>query len=179
MNAINTADQVAKFNAILKEIATAQARATKGISKALVMCVWESCELKSTEFTVGLLKTLRKSTKLTAIQSFLEHYGNICIPGKKEPVFFDAKKEWTAEFKKEVEVAALNWEDFRVEKEVEALDVLAKLEKLLKDVDTAVKNSREVQHAPLVAMLRNTLASYTAGEALAAAAPAPALRRAA
>jgi hypothetical protein len=174
---LTNATIVAQFNTVIGEIARAQARATKGIGKALVMCVYASIEMKDAGMTTALLKCLRKSTKQTAIKAFIEHYGNICIPVKGDPVHFDAKREWTAEYKKEVMTAAQTWEDFRVEAEVQALDVVAKLEKLLKDVDSAVKNNREVEHAPLVAMLRNTLASYTAGEALATAAGG--LRRAA
>lgn len=170
---------IAQFNTVIAEIARAQARATKGIGKALVMCVYASIELKDAGMTVGLLKCLRKSTKQAAIKTFIEHYGNICFPAKGEPVYFDAKREWTAEYKREVMKAAESWEDFKVKTESEALDVLSKVEKLLKDVTTAEKNHREVEHGALAEMIRNTLAAYTSAQADEAVTVTPGLRRAA
>jgi hypothetical protein len=158
---LNQSTVIAQFNTVIGEIARAQARATKGIGKALVMCVYASIEMKDAGMTIGLLKCLRKSTKQTAIKAFIEHYGNICFPAKGEPVYFDAKKEWTAEFKKEVMKAAESWEDFKVEQAVEALDVVAKLEKLLKDVATAEKNGRTVINADLTTFINDALARYT------------------
>jgi hypothetical protein len=171
---LNNTTIVAQFNDVIGNIARAQARATKYIGRALVMCVYASIEMKD---ATALLKCLRKSTKQGAIKTFIEHYGNICVPDKGDPVYFDAKRVWTPEYKKEVMKAAESWEDFKVKTEVQPVDVLQKLEKLLKDVESAVKKGREVEHEALAGILRDTLARYTAGEALAAATADAALRR--
>jgi hypothetical protein len=173
---LNQTTIIAQFNTVIAEIARAQARATKGIGKALVMCVYASIEMKDAGMTVGLLKCLRKSTKQTGIKAFIEHYGNICFPAKGDPVYFDAKREWTTDFKKEVMKAAESWEDFKPEQAVEALDVLAKVEKLLKDVASAQKNNRGIEHAGLAEYINAALAAYTSN---ATSAPTAALRRAA
>lgn len=174
---LNHTNVVEQFNTVIAEIARAQARATKGIGKALVMCVYASIELKDAGMTVGLLKCLRKSTKQSGIKAFIEHYGNICFPAKGDAVYFDAGQEWTDEYKKEVMKAAQSWEDFKPKQEVEAFDVLGKVEKLLKDFESAKKNNRDIEHAGLIEHINSALAAYTSNAT--AAVEAPALRRAA
>lgn len=154
---------IAQFNTIIGEIARAQARATKGISKALVMCVYASIELKDAGMTEALLKCLRKSTKQSAIKDFIEFYGNIAMTSKGA-VHFDARKEWTTEYKLEVVKAAQSWEDFKVQAAPEAYDVEAKLESIVKQVASATKANREVKHAELVLKVQALLAEFHAAE---------------
>lgn len=152
---------IEQFNTVIGEIARAQARATKGISKALVMCVYASIVLKDAGMTNALLKCLRKSTKQSAIKDFIEFYGNIAMT-IKEAQYFDAHKEWTPEYKLEVVKASLSWEDFKVDSVPEALDVEAKLAGIVKAVASAQKSHREVKHAELVVKVQALLAEFHA-----------------
>lgn len=154
---------IGEFNTVIGEIARAQARATKGISKALVMCVYGSIELKDAGMTEALLKCLRKSTKQSAIKDFIEFYGNIAMTAKGAQ-YFDAKREWTEDYKKEVIKASITWEDFKVEAAPEALDVEAKLMAIVKQAATATKSHREIKHAELVAKISEMLAEYHAND---------------
>lgn len=154
---------IEQFNTAIGEIARAQARATKGIGKALVMCVYGSIVLKDAGMTEALLKCLRKSTKQTAIKDFIEHYGNIAFTSKGVQ-HFDAKREWTEEYKKEVIKASLTWEDFKTETAAEALDVEAKLMSIIKAGATATKNNREIKHQALLTKISEMLAEYHAND---------------
>lgn len=158
---LNKDSVVGEFNTIIGEIARAQARATKGIGKALVMCVYASIVLKDAGMTEALLKCLRKSTKQAAIKDFIEHYGNIAMTAKGAQ-HFDARKVWTDEYKLEVIKASLTWEDFRVESAPEALDVEAKLESIVKAVTSAKKNNREIKGEALVERIQTLIAEYHA-----------------
>jgi hypothetical protein len=152
---------IEQFNVTIAEIARAQARATKGISKALVMCVYASVVMQDAGMTNALLKCLRKSTKQSAIKDFIEYYGNIAMT-IKEAQYFDAKREWTDEYKLEVIKAAMSWEDFKVQPVSEALDVEAKLASIVKQVASAQKSNREVKHAELVVKVQALLAEFHA-----------------
>lgn len=160
---LNKTNVLGEFNTIIGEIARAQARATKGISKALVMCVYGSIELKDAGMTTALLKCLRKSTKQAAIKDFIEFYGNVAMTSKGVE-YFDAKKVWTEEYKKEVIKASLTWEDFKVATDPEALDIEAKLMAIVKSAGTATKNNREIKHAELVTKITDLLAAYHADD---------------
>lgn len=160
---INKTNVIGEFNAVIGEIARAQARATKGIGKALVMCVYSSIELKDAGMTEALLKCLRKSTKQSAIKDFIEFYGNIAMTSKGAQ-YFDAKREWTDDYKKEVIKASLTWEDFKVASEPEALDVEAKLMAIVKAAATATKTNREVKNAELVGRITQMLADFHAND---------------
>jgi hypothetical protein len=160
---LNQANIIEQFNTTIGEIARAQARATKGIGKALVMCVYGSIVLKDAGMTEGLLKCLRKSTKQQGIKAFIEHFGNVAFTSKGVQ-YFDAKREWTEEFKTEVIKASLAWEEFKPETEVEALDVEAKLMAIVKATTSANKNGREVKHAQLVERITQMLAEYHAND---------------
>lgn len=158
---INKDNIIEQFNTTIGEIARAQARATKGIGKALVMCVYGSIVLKDAGMTEALTKCLRKSTKQTGIKAFIEHYGNVAFTSKGVQ-YFDAKREWTEEYKKEVIKASLAWEEFKPETALEAVDVEAKLEAIIKAVASANKTGREVKHAALVERITEALAAYHA-----------------
>lgn len=158
---ITKATIIEQFNTTIGEIARAQSRATKGIQKALVMCVYASIELKDAGMTEALLKCLRKSTKQQAIKDFIEYYGNVAMTTKGAQ-YFDAKREWTDAFKVEVIKASLNWEDFKVAAAPDALDLEAKLASLVKQVATAQKNNREVKHAELILKVQSLLAEFHA-----------------
>lgn len=158
---LNQSNIIGEFNTVIGEIARAQARATKGIGKALVMCVYGSIVLKDAGMTEALLKCLRKSTKQQGIKAFIEHYGNVAFTSKGVQ-HFDAKREWTAEYKTEVIKASLAWEEFKPETAPEAVDVEAKLEAILRAVASANKNGREVKHAQLVERITDALAQYHA-----------------
>jgi hypothetical protein len=160
---LNQANIIEQFNTTIGEIARAQARATKGIGKALVMCVYGSIVLKDAGMTEALTKCLRKSTKQTGIKAFIEHFGNVAFTSKGVQ-YFDAKREWTEEFKTEVIKASLAWEEFKPETEVEALDVEAKLMAIVKATTSANKNGREVKHAQLVERITQMLAEYHAND---------------
>jgi hypothetical protein len=153
---------IAQFNTVIGEIARAQLRSTRSIAKALTMCVYASIELQDAGMANGLIKCLRKSTKQNAIKDFMEYYGNLCVPKSGDIVYFDAKREWTAEYKAEVMKAAQNWESFKVEADPTILDVEAKLESILKQGATAVKNNREVKHAELLLKINALLAEFHA-----------------
>jgi hypothetical protein len=154
---------IGEFNTVIGEIARAQARATKGIGKALVMCVYGSIVLKDAGMTEALTKCLRKSTKQTGIKAFIEHFGNVAFTSKGVQ-YFDAKREWTEEFKTEVIKASLAWEEFKPETEVEAIDVEAKLMAIVKATASASKNGREVKHQALVERITQMLAEYHAND---------------
>jgi hypothetical protein len=154
---------IGEFNTVIGEIARAQARATKGIGKALVMCVYGSIVLKDAGMTEALTKCLRKSTKQTGIKAFIEHFGNVAFI-KGEAQYFDAKREWTEEYKKEVIKASLAWEEFKPETAPEAIDVEAKLEAIVKAVTSANKTGREVKHAALVESIQTIIAEYHAAQ---------------
>lgn len=158
---LNQATIIEQFNTTIGEIARAQARATKGIGKALVMCVYGSIVLKDVGMTTALLKCLRKSTKQTGIKAFIEHYGNVAMTSKGAE-YFDAKKEWSKEYKEEVIKASLTWEEFKPETVVEAFDVEAKLMAIVSTSAKATKNGREVKHLALVAQITDLLAQYHA-----------------
>lgn len=158
---INKSTIIEQFNTTIAEIARAQSRATKGIQKALVMCVYASIELKDAGMTEALLKCLRKSTKQNAIKDFIEFYGNVAMTTKGAQ-YFDAKREWTPEYKLEVVKASMSWEDFKVTSAPDAIDVEAKLASLVKQVATAQKNHREVKHAELVTKVQALLAEFHA-----------------
>lgn len=152
---------VADFNTVIGEIARAQARATKGIGKALVMCVYASIVLKDAGMTEALIKCLRKSTKQSAIKDFIEHYGNVAMTAKGAQ-YFDAKKVWSDEYKLEVIKASLSWEDFKVKGAPEALDVEAKLSAIVSAVTTAKKTNREIKGEALVERIQTLIAEYHA-----------------
>lgn len=154
---------IEQFNTTIGEIARAQSRATKGIGKALVMCVYGSIVLKDAGMTEALLKCLRKSTKQTAIKDFIEHYGNVAMTSKGTQ-YFDAGKAWTEEYKTEVIKASISWEDFKVESAPEALDVESKLMAIIKQASSAQKNHREVKHAELLDKISTMLAEYHAND---------------
>lgn len=158
---ISKSTVVEQFNTVIGEIARAQARATKGISKALVMCVYASIEMQDAGMTEALIKCLRKSTKQSAIKDFIEFYGNVAMTSKGAQ-YFDAKREWTAEYKVEVFKAAQTWEDFKVQPKPEAYDVEAKLSSIITQVASAQKSNREVKHAELVSKVQTLLAEYHA-----------------
>ena len=160
---LNQTNIIGEFNTVIGEIARAQARATKGISKALVMCVYGSIVLKDAGMTEALLKCLRKSTKQSAIKDFIEYYGNIAMTAKGAQ-YFDANKVWNDEYKTQVIKASLSWEDFKVEQAPEALDVEAKLMAIIKQGATATKNHREVKHAELLDKISTLLAEYHAND---------------
>lgn len=159
---INKTTIIEQFNTTIGEIARAQSRATKGIQKALVMCVYASIELKDAGMTEALLKCLRKSTKQQAIKDFIEYYGNVAMTAKGAQ-YFDAHKEWTDEYKVEVIKASMSWEDFKTTPAApDALDLEAKLASLVKQVATAQKNHREVKHAELILKVQSLLAEFHA-----------------
>lgn len=158
---LNQANIIEQFNTTIGEIARAQARATKGIGKALVMCVYGSIVLKDAGMTEALTKCLRKSTKQTGIKAFIEHFGNVAFTSKGVQ-YFDAGRTWTDEYKHEVIKASLAWEEFKPETAPEAVDVEAKLEAILKAVASANKTGREVKHAALVERITDALAQYHA-----------------
>ena len=160
---LSQANIIGEFNTVIGEIARAQARATKGIGKALVMCVYGSIVLKDAGMTEALTKCLRKSTKQTGIKAFIEHFGNVAFTSKGVQ-YFDAKREWTEEFKTEVIKASLAWEEFKPETEVEAIDVEAKLMAIIKATTSANKTGREVKHAALVESIQTIIAEYHAAQ---------------
>lgn len=160
---LNQSNIIEQFNTTIGEIARAQARATKGIGKALVMCVYGSIVLKDAGMTEALTKCLRKSTKQSGIKAFIEHFGNVAFTSKGVQ-YFDAGRTWTEEFKAEVIKASLTWEEFKPETEVEALDVEAKLMAIVKATASANKNGREVKHAELVERITQLLADYHAND---------------
>ena len=159
---LNKENIITEFNTTIASIVRDQARAAKNIGKVLVMCVYASIEMKDAGMTNGLLKCLRKSMKQQAVKDFIEFYGNICVPKAGDAVYFDAKREWTVDFKAELIKASINWESFKSESAPEALDVEAKLASIVKQVASAQKNNREVKHAELVSKISSLLAEFHA-----------------
>ena len=159
---LTTTNVKEQFASIVKQIIASQNRTTTGIGKALVMCVYASIVLKDTSLTNDLLKCLRKSMKQSAIKDFIEAYGNVAMTLKDGAQYFDAKKEWTPEYKKEVIKASLTWESFKVAKEPDAIDIEAKLIKLLKDVESAKAKNREVKGEALTEGITSALATFHA-----------------
>lgn len=154
---------IEQFQTALKGIIAAQARATKGIGQALLMCLYFANKESSAKAANDLLGALRKSTKQQAIIDLLEVHGNLAwLKKERKFEFFDAKQAWTSERVKELRSICEDWESFKVKAEPAEVDILKMYDAIHKKYESAKKNQRDVAHAPLMALLTEAVAKYTA-----------------
>jgi hypothetical protein len=156
---------IEQFQATIKAIVQAQARATKQIGNALLQVLYFANKEGNAGPANELVGALRKSTKQAGIMALLEAEGNLAWTkvGKKPGfVEFDAKKEWTPETVERLRDVCSRWEEYKPATKQEPIDVLKMLEAIVKKATASKENHKEVTHFELVEGINKLLAKAAA-----------------
>lgn len=129
----------------------------KDIQQIAIQAIGHSIVHRNIDIGMNLFNALSRSTRRQSLVTYLEKHGHFAwSKTEKKFLFFDAKKEFNQKV-----LETMLWYEAEAEKPiVSSVDVDEAVSKLIKKLESAIKDGKQVANAELLDAIKSATAQY-------------------